>query len=88
MTHLLTTVRNLPTLFDRLGAWETVAELLGGLSVALISPTYGEEADRLAAASEALGASRYAAALERGRDRTLAQTARLATAALRDLTAG
>lgn len=86
-THLLTTLRNLPTLFVRLEAWRGTAELLGGLSASTISPTYGEEADRLGdaerAARSALGADVFEAAFAEGSAHSLDGTARMAAATLR-----
>lgn len=79
-THLLTTLRNLPPLLIRLRRWTAAAELLGGLDAVAISPTYGDEADRLAEserrARAELGADEFAAAHRRGAVRSLDDTAR------------
>lgn len=85
-THLLTTLRNLPTLLVRLEEWRSAAEVLGGISRATISPTYGDEADRLAAAENAaraaLGNETFERAHHQGAERSLHQTARFAVTVL------
>lgn len=90
-THLLTTLRNLPTLLVRLDAWDGAAQLLGGLSTATISPTFGDEAERLSAAEAAvravLDADEYAAAHAVGAGRSLDQLARFAVGVLTNLAA-
>ena len=48
--HTLTTLRNLPTLLQRINAAESCATVLGAVLRADISPTFGEEALRLKAA--------------------------------------
>lgn len=81
-TQLLTTLRNLAALFRRIGAAEPLAELLGTVDHSGV-PTYGLEAQMLAAAREwaqhELGATRFAAAndIGAGRDATAAATAAL-----------
>lgn len=91
-THLLTTLRNLPTLLGRLDDWEGAAEILGGLSTLSISPTYGDEAARLAVAEQAarssLGDTDFSRAHSQGTERSLAQTARAAVAILNRLRPG
>ncbi len=88
-THLLTTLRNLPTLLIRLEEWESATQVLGGLSKATISPTYGEEADRLTAAEQAaraaLGDDAFTSAHRQGAVWSLDQTARFAITTLNRL---
>ena len=85
-THLLTTLRNLPTLLIRLDEWLAAAEIIGGLSAISISPTFGEEAQRLAAAERAarsaLGDEGFALSHRRGAERDLQQTAHFAVTIL------
>src|SRR5690606_23740105 len=50
VTFLETTLRNLVGLLRRAGAGAEAAELLGSLDAGSRQPTYGDEADRLAAA--------------------------------------
>ncbi|GJM39175.1 MAG: SARP family transcriptional regulator [Acidimicrobiales bacterium] len=84
--HLLTTLRNLPTLFCRREQWEPAAELLGALSVIDLSPTFGDEAERLAIAAAAtrdgLDPETYDIADALGRSRDLEAAARTALEAL------
>jgi predicted ATPase/DNA-binding winged helix-turn-helix (wHTH) protein len=81
-THLLTTLRNLPTVLIRLEQWHSAAQVLGGLSTATISPTYGDEAGHLADAEEAvrsaLGDDAFSSAYSQGAGQSLDQTARFA----------
>jgi hypothetical protein len=81
-THLHTALRNLPTLLVRLDAWAGAAEVLGGLSAISISPTYGDEAERLAAAERAvrsaLDEADFARAYRRVAARELDETAGVA----------
>ncbi len=90
-THLLTTLRNLPSLLIRLEEWSSAAQVLGGLSASTISPTFGEEADRLdeaeRAARSALGDEAYDSDRRIGAGRSLSQTAAFAVATLRALDA-
>jgi hypothetical protein len=62
---------------------------LGGLSTTTISPTYGEEAGRLAAAEQAarsaLGDDAFESAHTQGADRSLDHTARFAITTLNGL---
>ena len=85
-THLLTTLRNLPTMLVRLEQWTSAARVLGGLSTATISPTYGDEAGRLAtaqkAAKSALGDDAFASAYSQGTGGSLDDTARFAITTL------
>ena len=86
-THLLTTLRNIPSLLVRLEEWGAAAEVLGWLSTATISPTYGDEARRLAAAEQAtrsaLGPAAFAELADQGPQRSLDETARFTAALLR-----
>ena len=88
-THLLTTLRNVPTLLIKVEEWQSTAEILGGLSADSVSPTYGDEATRLADAAEltrsALGPERFDQAHAKGTQRNLDQTARAALAVLNGL---
>ncbi len=87
-THLLTTLRNLPSLLVRIGEWRAAAELLGGLSAITISPSFGEEAERLGAAEAATRdvlTDEFAAVYTRGSERSLDQTARAAISTLRQM---
>ncbi|MEO1061905.1 MAG: BTAD domain-containing putative transcriptional regulator [Actinomycetota bacterium] len=63
-THQLTTLRNLVTLLVRLGRDEPAARLLHGVADHRLPPTFGAEAERLAAAAdrlrERLGPDRWA----------------------------
>ncbi len=47
LSHLVTTLRNLVTLFVRLGKPASRAELLGAVAAHRSSPSYGAEAERL-----------------------------------------
>lgn len=90
-THLLTTLRNLPTLLIRLEEWSGAAQVLGGLSASTISPTYGREADLLDAAEQAarsaLGDESFESDHQVGADRSLDNTARLAITILKGVEA-
>lgn len=81
-THLHTALRNLPTLLVRLDEWSGAAEMLGGLSAVSISPTYGDEAERLTAAERAVRSALddddFARAYRRGAARGLDETAGVA----------
>ena len=86
LTHLLTTLRNLPTLLVGLDEWRATAEILGGVSTASITPTYGDEAERLSEAETAarskLGEDDHAEAFRIGGERDLLATARYALSVL------
>lgn len=88
-THLLTTLRNLPTLLTRLEEWRSAARVLGGLSASTISPTYGQEAALLDAAEQgarsALGDEAFESCHQDGAGLSLAQTARFAITTLKGL---
>ncbi len=75
-THQLTTLRNLVEVLTQIGADETAAVLHGAVTEGL-APSFGAEADRLAAAweqlQERLGTEAAAAAAERGRRLTMTQ---------------
>jgi predicted ATPase/DNA-binding SARP family transcriptional activator len=77
----LTTLRNLAVLFQRAGAPEAVAELLGAVDQGHV-PTYGEEADRLddarAWALAKLGPARFAELTAAGTARDVSGAARAA----------
>lgn len=81
-THLLTTLRNLVTLLDRLGMPEQAAELLGAVLGDAVAPTYGSERDLLEHAATRLREQLGPAETERrsamGRDRPIDVTAALA----------
>ncbi len=87
-THQLTTLRNLVDLLARVQPGESVAVLHGAVSAAS-PPTFGAEADRLAAAwthlEESLGRARALRAADRGRRLTAAQTVDTALATLDEL---
>jgi predicted ATPase/DNA-binding SARP family transcriptional activator len=74
-THLVTTLRNLPLLLERLDAVEPAAELLGTLSAVDALPTWGVEAERLegvrSRVGERLGDAAMAVATARGAGRAL-----------------
>ncbi len=76
-THQLTTLRNLAVLFQRAGAAEAAAELLGALE--RHDSTYGEEAERLTAvrgwAFEQLGEVEFKVHADAGRERDVPATA-------------
>jgi predicted ATPase/DNA-binding SARP family transcriptional activator len=76
-THQLTTLRNLAVLLQRAGAADAAAELLGALG--RDESTYGEEAERLAAARawavRELGEEEFKTRAEAGRSRDVPATA-------------
>lgn len=90
-THQLTTLRNLVELFTQLGAYEPAAVLHGAV-IEGMAPSFGAEAERLAAAWEqlerSLGADVAAAAAERGRQLTATQMADVALTQIDALLAG
>ena len=85
--HLVTSLRNLVTLLVRLGQYRPAATLYGTVVDHPSSPTYGAEAERLAAAAEecrdALGEQEFARVVELGRQRTLDSALAAAAGALR-----
>jgi tetratricopeptide (TPR) repeat protein len=89
-THQVTTLRNLVGLFERVGAHDAAAELLGAVGPDLPVPTYGEEAERLARAAadlEVVMGDRYAKAVARGAGRDIDAAAVVALEELRRLRA-
>jgi len=85
--HLVTSLRNLVTLLVRLGQYRPAAALYGTVVDHPSSPTYGAEAERLAAAAEecrdALGEQEFARVVELGRQRSLEAALAAAAGALR-----
>lgn len=91
--HLVTTLRNLVTLLERMGDAEASAELYGAVVDHPSSPSYGVELERLRSAArsarEALGDDGFARAVGRGRSRPIdaaVDAARAALAARRETT--
>lgn len=84
--HQQTTLRNLPTLLQRIGAPSDCATILGAVERPDLQPTYGEEAERLAGAKEwarrELGEDAFAATYRRGAALSLPQAAATAIAML------
>jgi tetratricopeptide (TPR) repeat protein len=84
-TQQLTTLRNLAVLFQRAGAPEALAELLGAVDRGDV-PSYGEEADRLNDARDwavaELGPARFAALTEAGAARDITGAAHAALQAI------
>jgi predicted ATPase/DNA-binding SARP family transcriptional activator len=76
-THLVTTLRNLVPLFQRIDAAEAAAALLGSLSGDGAAPTFGVEAARLAEAGrwarKALGSERFERAFSAGAGLTVVE---------------
>ncbi len=73
--HLVTTLRNLVTLLDRMGEPAAAAELYGAVVDHPSSPSYGAERERLEAgatsACDALGESAFRRAVATGRTRSV-----------------
>jgi hypothetical protein len=90
-THQLTTLRNLVGLFERVGAHDAAAQLLGAVGPDSPVPTYGDEAERLARAAagleDVMGADRFAEAVARGAGRDIDGAAVVALEELRGLLA-
>jgi predicted ATPase len=90
-THLLTTLRNLPILLERLGRFRAALELIAALDHIDDAPTWGDEAERLAAVrarvAEVLDAATHADALAVGAGRSLDDAARAGRAELADVVA-
>lgn len=81
-THLLTTLRNLVVLLDRLRMPEQAAELLGAVLGDAVAPTFGTERRMLEAVLDrlerTLGSPELGRRMAAGRDRTVDDAARLA----------
>lgn len=88
-SHLLTTMRNLVPTLTEVGAYDAAAQLLGSVTRADQTPTYGEELERLSAAEtvlgDSLGAAEYARLHAAGAALDLAGAGRAAITAIRDL---
>jgi hypothetical protein len=84
----LTTLRNVAVVFQRAGAPEAVAELVGAVDQGDV-PTYGEEADRLSAARSwaraTLGPARFAELVAAGAARDVPSAAQWALDAIEAL---
>jgi len=85
-THLLPTLRHLVVLLARVGRMSAAAELLGAVSRDNLRDSYGEEAERVAAAAErigtALGSDRFEELVSIGTNRGLDEAADAALVAL------
>lgn len=90
-SHLLTAMRNLVPVLADVGADAAAARLLGSVTRADHTPTYGAEAERLAAAAsqlaDRLGTAVFDAERALGGSQDLATSAREAVAAIRTLSA-
>lgn len=86
-THLLTTLRNLPVLFQRLDDARSASELIAGLDQIDASPTWGEEHERLTSVrrwvADRIDTPERSSSTGIGEPRTLDQVAAAALAALR-----
>ena len=81
-THLLTTLRNLVVLFERLDAPQAAAELLGSVLDDSLAPSYGDERrmldDLQARLGAALGPGQLDQRIATGRERSVDEAARAA----------
>ncbi|WP_243657504.1 BTAD domain-containing putative transcriptional regulator [Parafrankia sp. BMG5.11] len=91
LTHLLTTLRNLVVLFQRLGRPRPAARLLGAVTSQAVKPSYGAEAAMLAGADswvdDALGFAAATAERAAGATRTVIAATETALDDLADITA-
>jgi predicted ATPase/DNA-binding SARP family transcriptional activator len=88
-SHLLTTLRNLVDVLDRVHADDAAAELRGAVSRADLTPSYGTERHRLELAGahllDRMGQARFAARTNAGAARDLESAAQAALRALESL---